>query len=154
MSDKNLPVPHRAQKEDGYCLPACIEMVLAYLGISDSQKNLAKKLAYRPPLGVPAFKIRELNSQQLIVTYGSGALSDMVFSLQRLVPVISFVQAGELPHWQGWQSQHAVVVIGLHGQSVYLLDPATEIYPIETSVGDFMLAWDEMDNRYATIELR
>ncbi len=34
---------------------------------------------------------------------------------------------------------------------IYLMDPALETGPIPTPVDDFMLAWDEMDNRYATL---
>jgi ABC-type bacteriocin/lantibiotic exporter with double-glycine peptidase domain len=154
MSDKNLPVPHKVQKEDGYCLPACVEMVLSYLGVSSSQEQLGKKLGIRPSLGIPAFKIKELNSRRLAVIYGEGTLSDIVDWLQQNVPIIAFVQAGELPHWQGRQSQHAIVIIGMSEQMIYLLDPATKAHPTPTPIGDFMLAWDEMDNRYATIQLR
>lgn len=42
MLDNSLPVPHRLQKQDGYCLPACVEMVLAYLGISASQEQFPR----------------------------------------------------------------------------------------------------------------
>ncbi|MCL4301550.1 MAG: C39 family peptidase [Anaerolineae bacterium] len=38
----NLPLSHKSQKGDGYCLPACIQMVLAYLGISRHKSQLAK----------------------------------------------------------------------------------------------------------------
>ena len=154
MLGNSLPVPHKIQKEDGYCLPACIEMVLAYLDVPSSQEQLGKKLGIRPPLGVPAFKIKELNSRRLSVIYDEGTLSNIAFWLQRNVPIIAFVQAGELPHWQGRQSQHAVLVVGMSQQTIYLLDPASDSQPIPTPVGDFMLAWDEMDNRYATIQLR
>jgi len=33
MSNDLLQVPHRLQLSDGYCLPACVQMVLAYWGI-------------------------------------------------------------------------------------------------------------------------
>lgn len=154
MSDNNLPVPHRLQKEDGYCLPACVEMVLAYIGIYQSQEKIGKKLGLRPRLGVPGFKIKELDSRQLITTYAEGTLSEIALSLQKQVPVIALVQAGELPHWLGVQSQHAVVVVGIQEQNMAILDPAVETHPIGVPIGDFMLAWLEMDNRYATIQLR
>ena len=32
MPDDWLPVPHYKQSADGQCLPACVRMVLAYLG--------------------------------------------------------------------------------------------------------------------------
>lgn len=35
-----LPVPYAAQIDDGACLPACAQMVLAYLGRSVKQTQL------------------------------------------------------------------------------------------------------------------
>ena len=37
-------VPHRMQEQYGFCLPACVEMVLAYYGINRSQRSLAVEL--------------------------------------------------------------------------------------------------------------
>ena len=34
-----LSVPHIQQIEDGYCLPACVEMVLAFYGIQRSHER-------------------------------------------------------------------------------------------------------------------
>ena len=39
-----IALPHSNQEEDGYCLTACTQMVLAYLGISRSQHELARQL--------------------------------------------------------------------------------------------------------------
>ena len=33
LSSNFLNVPHYPQTDDGYCLPACVQMVLAYLGL-------------------------------------------------------------------------------------------------------------------------
>jgi hypothetical protein len=57
----NLPLPHKPQKGDGYCLPACVQVVLAYLGISRSQDAIIKTLGLNPPFGfshAPTFSIR------------------------------------------------------------------------------------------------
>ncbi len=73
------------------------------------------------------------------------------------MPVIVFLDAGELPHWHKYDFtqrpviQHAVVVVGLASQTIYLMDPALKTGPTPTPIGDFMLAWDEMDNYYATL---
>jgi hypothetical protein len=69
-------------------------------------------------------------------------------------PVIAFVQAGELTHWRGHLFQHAVIIAGLDEQAVYLFDPAAETAPISTPVGDFLLAWEEMDCLYAALVRR
>ena len=39
-----LFVPHVRQIEDGYCLPACVEMVLVFYGIHRPQAQIAKQL--------------------------------------------------------------------------------------------------------------
>lgn len=149
-----LPVPHYQQKADGYCLPASAQMVLAYLGLSYSQEELGRRLGLRPQLGVPTFNIVKLSSAKLAVTYEAGTLADIDNWLAQKIPVIVFVQAGELPHWHGHLFQHALVVVGLDDQHIHLLDPAVEVAPISTPIGDFMLGWDEMDNLYATLTRR
>jgi ABC-type bacteriocin/lantibiotic exporter with double-glycine peptidase domain len=152
--DKILPVTHHRQEADGYCLPACAQMVLDYLGFPRSQETLAHQLGLRPPLGVPAPNIKNLNSSDLAVIYESGTLDIVQKWLGEKKPVIVFVQAGELPYWFGHRFQHAVLVVGLDEQQVYLLDPAVEDEATAVSRGDFMLAWDEMDNALAIITRR
>lgn len=63
------------------------------------------------------------------------------------------IQAGELSHWSGEYFQHAVVVIGHDASQVWILDPAAKPESIAVSVDEFLLAWSEMDNRYAALEL-
>jgi hypothetical protein len=68
-----------------------------------------------------------------------------------------FLDAGELPHWHEYDLvqrvvvQHAVVGVGLDSQTVYLMDPALDTGPTPMPIGDFLLAWDEMENYYATL---
>jgi hypothetical protein len=140
-----LNIPHHRQKADGYCLPACAQMALAYLGVSRSQEELARKLGLRPRLGVPASNITRLRSASLDILYTDGTLEDVANWLTQGAPVIAFVQAGELPHWRGHLFQHAVIIAGLDEQTVCLFDPAAETAPISTPVGNFLLAWEEMD---------
>jgi len=78
-----------------------------------------------------------------------GDLEDLAAWLDQGLPALAFVQADQLPYWGGQQFQHAVVVVGLDTQAVYLLDPAADAAPIRVLRGDFMLAWDEMDCVYA-----
>ena len=74
--------------------------------------------------------------------------------LRHGILVIACVQAGELSHWQGVSAQHAVLVLGMDEQEVHLHDPALAHGPIVVSSGDFSLAWDEMNCRYAIIKER
>jgi ABC-type bacteriocin/lantibiotic exporter with double-glycine peptidase domain len=150
-SNNPLDVPHYPQVDDGYCLPACVQMVMAYLGLPSTQDRLARELDVRPPLGAPASNVIRLRSDVLDVTFTSGSLNDLRSHLTQGDPPIVFVQAGEFPHWQGRVAQHAVVVVGMDEQAVQVLDPAAGASPISVPIGDFMLAWSELDYIYALI---
>ena len=118
LSHNPLNVPHYPQADDGYCLPACVQMVLAYLGLSSTPGNLARKLDVRLPLGAPASNVTRLRSDTLDVTFTFGDLDDLRAYLNQGHPPIVFVQAGEFPHWRGRVSQHAVVVVGADEHSI------------------------------------
>ena len=150
-SNNPLDIPHYPQADDGYCLPACVQMVLAYLGLSSTQSRLARKLDVRPPMGAPASNVTRLRSNTLDARFTSGDLDDLQVCLNQGNPPIVFVQAGEFPHWRGCVSQHAVVVVGADKQSVYILDPAADADPIPVPTGDFLLAWSELGYIYAVL---
>ncbi|MBE7557302.1 MAG: C39 family peptidase [Anaerolineales bacterium] len=147
----NLPLPHKPQQGDGYCLPACAQMVLAYLGISRTQDALAKTLGLNPPFGTRHSNIKKLASAKIKVTYEAGDLATIRHWIEQGTPVIVFVQAGDLPHWSGQHFQHAVVVVGVEGQRVYLMDPALDEGSTPVEEEAFMLAWSWFDYYYATL---
>jgi ABC-type bacteriocin/lantibiotic exporter with double-glycine peptidase domain len=126
-------------------------MVLAYLGISRSQDALAKTLGLNPPFGTRHSNIKKLASAKIKVTYEAGDLADIRRWLEQGTPVIVFVQAGDLPHWSGQHFQHAVVVVGVEGQRIYLMDPALDEGPTAVEEEAFMLAWSWFDYYYATL---
>jgi ABC-type bacteriocin/lantibiotic exporter with double-glycine peptidase domain len=146
-----LPLFHSRQKYLGYCLPACAEMALNYLGISRSQEVLAKKMNTTINVGTPRSNIKNLTSRRITVIYNEGTLADIGSWLDQKLPVIVFVQAKELPIWRGQDFKHTVVVVGLDEKTIYLMDPALENGPTPTPIDDFQLAWDEMDNYYAIL---
>ncbi|MCL4832807.1 MAG: C39 family peptidase, partial [Caldilineaceae bacterium] len=146
-----LRVPFYPQQGDGNCLPACAQMVLAYYGIVRSQGRLAAQLSVRPNIGTPASTIQRIQSRTISVEYGSATLPKLKTSTQNGLPIIAFIQAAELPRWRGQYFQHAVVIVGIKADAIYLLDPAGEAPPEAVSEGDFMLAWAEMENLCAII---
>lgn len=148
---KLLSVPHRRQLSDGYCLPACIEMVLAAQGIEQDQTRLAQKLGVIPGIGLPGSRIKQLATSQIQVTYGEGELGDLQTAVSNRTPPITLVSTGELPYWDT-TTPHAVVVTGIDEKAVWLHDPAKEQPHIEVPLGDFLLAWDMMMNLYAIIK--
>lgn len=113
----NLPLPHKPQKGDGYCLPACAQMVLAYLGISRSQESLGKTLGLNPLFGTRHSNIKKLASAKIKVTYKTGTLDELHHWLEQNMPVIVFIQANDLPHWSGHHFQHAIVVVGIEAET-------------------------------------
>ena len=148
-----LNVPHRQQESDGLCLPACVQMVLAYLGETHSQSALARKMGTRTNIGTPHRYITRLRSDEIDVRYAAEGTKEVLQeNVTRNLPVIVFVQTSEFPHWHGHFSRHAVVVVGITEADVWVLDPAAAPNPIRVPVGDFLLAWDEMDATYAIFQ--
>jgi ABC-type bacteriocin/lantibiotic exporter with double-glycine peptidase domain len=146
-----LPVPYQPQKADGYCLAACAQMVLHYWGVVADQAQLAQELGIEPGAGAPAGRIERLVSYGLTVLYEIGEWEIVPAWLAKDIPLIAMIQAGELSHWQGEYFQHAVVVVGCDESQVWLLDPAAQPGPMAIPIDEFILAWGEMDYRYAVI---
>lgn len=151
MPAKRLKVPYHPQLDDGYCLPACAQMVLDYLCITVEQRRLARILGVCTPLGAPASNVMRLRSETVDIIFADGAVRDLQNHLALERPIIVFVQAGELPHWRGCVSQHAIVVVGMDEVCVGVLDPAAGSEVIDVPLGDFLLAWSELAYLYAVI---
>ena len=147
-----LNVTHSRQETETGCLAACAQMVLGYLGIRRSQDDLARQMCSIPHVGTVGRNILDLQSPEVHVAYAQGTLELLRAWLAQDVPVIALVQTAELPYWGGVEARHAIVVVGLDSENVYLLDPARDSGVITVSLGDFALAWEEwMDGRCAVI---
>jgi len=144
-----LPVPHYRQSADGRCLPACVRMVLAYLGRELEEAQIAKVLRSYS-FGTPAPNVRHLESLNVSVTLGQMSVSRLQAYLQRGIPCIIFVQAGELPYSES-EGFHAVVVVGLSEQTAYINDPALDTGPQPIPIDDLRLAWSEFEYEGAII---
>ena len=51
------------------------------------------------------------------------------------------------------QTNHALVVLGMDENYVYVNDPAFRVAPIPVPIGDFELAWLARDEFYAVLSL-
>jgi len=148
-------VPHFPQQADGFCLPACAQMVLAYLDAPCSQADLARRLGTRSHIGTPHSHIIRLRSSETSVRYEANGTAATLYSyIERELPVIMFVQTSELPHWRGHKSRHALVVVGVDDESVSVLDPGASPDLISVPLGDLLLAWDETDATFAVLSRR
>lgn len=144
-----LPVPHYKQSADGQCLPACARMVLAYLGHELTETRVARLLHARS-FGTPASNIRYLEQLNLSVIYTTLSLARARAYIQRGIPCIAFIQTAELPYCDS-QGFHAVVIVGMDAQQIYVHDPALETGPQAVPLDDFSLAWAEFDYKAAVI---
>ena len=144
-----LRVPHFRQTTDGTCLEACVCMVLAYRQ-NPVEESRVSELFEADEIGTPAARILRLDQWGYQVSYGSTTLEQLQEWLDHDIPPIAFVQTAFLDYWTT-NTPHAVVVVGIDDNQVYLNDPAFDIAPQSTSLDGFLAAWIEMDEMAASI---
>jgi hypothetical protein len=148
----SLAVPHRKQVDFGYCLPACVEMVFAYYGVTRSQVELGRQLGMIAGVGVPASRVARVASEDLLVERKSGSEIELLEALSSGVPPILEVMTGALPYWTE-DTSHVILVAGVEmsdgGRIAVINDPAFDV-PQQTNFDAVMLAWVEKDN-YMTL---
>lgn len=151
-----LAVPFHPQETDAACVLACAQMALGYLGVTQSQTELAHILGADPEFGTPGPRLTRLNSSELEVIYAEGEMDAVGNWLAQGLPVLLFVQTEQLDYWQSWRSQHAVMVVALDESSATLLDPAfpASENPKQVARLELQIASDWMSNRYAVIRRR
>jgi ABC-type bacteriocin/lantibiotic exporter with double-glycine peptidase domain len=125
-------------------------MVLAYLE-SPVTENKVGELFEAAEFGVPSSRIIHLEKWGYQVIYRSASLSELQQWIGQGQPVIAFVYTRFLDYWTA-VTPHAVVIIGIDNENVYLNDPAFEIAPQTCSINGFLAAWVEMDEVTALIE--
>jgi len=147
-----IAVPHIQQRDTGNCLAACAAMICTYLEMSVRYERLVKLLEIQPGVGTAFSKIETLSSLSLNVVHQTGGQLSQLYELLSLGwPIITSVQTGDLPHWLGQNTLHAVVVVGMSPEYVYVNDPAFSVAPIQVPIGEFDLAWLAQDERFAIL---
>lgn len=144
-----LNVPYRKQVQHADCLAACAAMVLDYYEIVVPYSRLLTLLRIGP-IGAPRRNILYLTQLGIKVIYREATLSILAEYLQAQIPVIAFVDTGELPYCTSI-SNHTITIIGLDSDTVIALDPAFDASPFYISRGDFELAWGNADYACAII---
>lgn len=126
-------------------------MALAFFGIAKSQKQIAMQIGHIEGAGTPARNITRLSVFGVGVQYVElGALNDLHQGVEAGAAIIVFVRTAELPYWDR-DTPHALVIVGIEADIIYVNDPAFENAPVAMAIDDFMLAWDEFGNQYAII---
>lgn len=145
-----LALPHIQQSAEGYCLLACVRMVLAHLGLKHSEVKVIRTLNVQE-FGTPSFAIRRLTALGLQVTYREWSMSQLLDALEAGQPVILFVRTGFLDYWQE-DVAHAVVAVGAQeDQQFWIHDPALSTGPSIVSWNGLLAAWAEFEYRGAAI---
>lgn len=145
-----LRVSHKEQSQQSDCLAACAAMVLEYLDINASYKDLLKRLKVNQ-YGALYKNLYYLQDLGVKVLLAQGEIENLSDSLARNVPPIAFVDTRELSYWYA-ESYHAVVIVGIENNQVFINDPAFADAPKRVSVDEFILAWIGMEQFYALVE--
>ncbi len=145
-----LHVPHLQQDEPGWCLPACVAMVAAYLEQPLMQADIARWLETQL-VGTPASRIQRLERRGFKVTYSTGSQAELESWLAQGVPPILFIRTGALSYW-AVDTPHAVVLAGLAGEEATVFDPGIETAPMTVARNELLLAWSFFDYAYAVLE--
>jgi ABC-type bacteriocin/lantibiotic exporter with double-glycine peptidase domain len=146
-----LPVSHRRQKQQADCLAACAAMALGYLQVPINYEDVNRLLGV-DAIGTPFRRLQNLQALGLRINIDEGNLTKLQTYLEDGLPSIAAVNTGQLPYWEDI-TNHAVVIIGIDEQYVYLNDPDTAESPQVVSLAEFELAWLEKDYLFAVIEL-
>jgi hypothetical protein len=126
-------------------------MALAFFSISESQPAIAAQIGHIEGAGTPARNITRLEDFGVKVEWNEyGMLGDLRRAIDNDHVPIVFLRTGELPYWDQ-DTPHAVVVVGIEADTVFVNDPAFESAPIPVPTGDFQLAWDEFGCQWAAL---
>ena len=151
MSRPLLAIPHRVEAFAGGCLPACLQMALAFFGLDWPQERIASQIGHITGAGTPARNVVRLSAPGIRVSYvAQGTLAQVEQSLAEGAVPILFVRTGELPHWEE-DTAHALVIVGIENDVIIIHDPAFEHAPIPVPIDDFSLAWYEFGNQWAMV---
>ena len=147
-----LPISHYQQRWPADCLAACAAILLDYWQQPTEYDTLLKILRIGSA-GAPFRNLQYLEALGVSVFIEQGSLATLRTLLAQELPPIVFVSTQELSYWTD-AAQHAVVVAGIDDKQVYLNDPAFPDAPQTITIDEFMLAWLEMDEFYALVQLR
>jgi ABC-type bacteriocin/lantibiotic exporter with double-glycine peptidase domain len=145
-----LSVLHRRQQSQADCLVACAAMLLAALGRPASTRTIAALLGTMP-FGTPFFHIARLRRLGVAAETRQATPALLEALLAGGTPAIVWLQTGQLPYWRE-DVDHAVVVVGIDAETVWLHDPDLPQGPTAVPRADFELAWLDADEWLATIQ--
>ncbi len=150
-----LPVAHLTQRRIGDCLVACAGMLLSYHRKSFDYHRVARQLNTQD-FGTVFSHMRNLKVKDATVSIVHGDLDHLYKCLQQNQPPAVAVNTAELPHWYNRPGDveevgHAVVVVGMDSEMIYVNDPAFINAPLRVPLGEFQLSRIDFDEIYAVL---
>ena len=144
-----LPILHRKQRQQADCLAACAAMLLDYLQVSVKYQKLIKciRIGYG---GAPFRNLSYLETFGVSVQILQGEIETLREHVKQGIAPMVFVDTQELSYWNEG-TNHAVVMVGIDENSVYINDPSFPDAPQVVSIDEFYLAWFAIDKHYAII---
>jgi len=126
-------------------------MVCAYWQVEVKYRDLLDVLEIEPDAGTPFSKIRYLSRLGLSVHHWRyGRMIELYRFLAEGWPCIVSVRTGELHYWQT-DTFHTLTVVGMTETHILAHDSDLSYGPAKIPIGDFELAWLEMDEAFAVI---
>lgn len=127
-------------------------MILDYLHIPVNYARLQRLLNVRS-FGAFFSDIENLRTIGVAVTVAEGNLTVVQDYLESGLPVVAAVNTAFLPSYWSEGVGHALVIIAIEDELVYVNDPALPTAPQPIHINEFMSAWGEKDFLCAVIAL-
>ena len=150
MQSDYIRKKHYKQERTYSCVPACVRMVLEYIGEQTTEEFLRRFLKTKY-YGTNLLNIRYLSEIgfRATITYGSiEELKDLI--KERKLPIVRLVTR-DLDFYD-FDGYHAVIIVGINQEFVIANDPYFETEVIEIPIHDFTFAWAECDYLAIIIE--
>lgn len=126
-------------------------MALWQLGINQEQADIAVMLGTRPGSGTPFSRLLKLPQAAVQITEW-GSFTAVKQALDNETAVIAAITTSPgLPGWEGFRTQHAVLIVNITSAGVVYHDPVKADGPTTASRDEFLLAWGEMAEKAAFI---
>ncbi|MEE9616459.1 MAG: cysteine peptidase family C39 domain-containing protein [Anaerolineae bacterium] len=139
-----MSVPHFEQELDYSCLAACTRMVLAFFGAGHTEAELRALLKTRCGGTSPVNLMLRLPALGFTADVQTGSQPCLRQQVEKGYPCIVHVWTLPLPHWS-IEAIHALVVVEMSEESVYVHDPALPIGPTAIPLSAFLRAWAATD---------
>lgn len=127
-------------------------MILDYLQIPFSYNQLLKILQI-DYYGSFFRNLQHLQSLGVYTQIGLGKVSIIESSLVSGLPIIAYVDTGELTSYWSESTNHAVVIIGIDDEQIILNDPFFELAPKQVPLDEFALAWEAQKGLFSILSL-